>query len=183
MKKGEFKIAWSSKDTKSLTEDFINHIYDNYYLSYRKESEYYEKIYNRLFTIISLIGFFVTIILGLKEILKSHIENSYLDTTFTVIAFILPSVSSVLLLYLTQKGYKQKEEIREIARIECKHLVNEAIIRFSTIKDNPNDLKNLYMWLNEQVKQLQLCQAKNYFSVHNKTDKTNENNQAVNKKI
>jgi hypothetical protein len=78
-------------------------------------------------------------------------------------------------LYWTQKGYKKKEEIREIARIESKYLVNIAKIRFSKIKDNQDELENLYNWLNEQVKQLQLSQANIYFSVHNMTEISNKN--------
>ncbi|MBL7903979.1 MAG: hypothetical protein JNL22_03055 [Bacteroidales bacterium] len=169
-KKEDFHITWSTKDTKSLTEDFINHIYDKYYISYKKDSEYYEKINNRIFAIITLIGFLVTILFGIKEIFKNQI-NIYLNVTFTIVTFILPSISSLLLIYLTQKGYKQKEKSREEARIECKYLVNEARIRFSKNKDNPDELEKLYKWLNEQTRQLQLSQAKNYFAFHNKMDK------------
>lgn len=172
----EQKAAWSSKDVKSLTEDFINHIYDKYYLSYKKDSEYYEKINNWLFLLITVIGFLVTILLGLKEILKNQIDNTVLDTLLTITAFILPSISSVILLYLNQKGFNKKERIREEARIECKYLVNEAKIRFSKIKDNPDELECLYKWLNEQTRQLQLSQAKSYFSVHNIIGKTIDDN-------
>lgn len=167
-------IPWSSKDTKTITEDFINHIYDKYYKSYSTDSTRYEKLNNRLYTSITLIGFLVTILLGLKEILKDETPNVFVDKTFTIIAFILPSVSSLLLMYWTQKGYKRKEEIREDARIECKYLVNEARIRFSKIKDNPEELEKLYQWLNEQIRQLQLSQAKNYFSVHNAINTSNK---------
>ena len=173
----EEKISWSTKDTKTLTEDFINHIYDKYYKSYNDDSDRYEKLNNRLFISITLIGFLVTIILGLKEILISETEFPFLDKLFTIIAFILPSVSSLLLLHWTQKGYKRKEEIREDARIECKYIVNEARIRFSNIKDNPDELEKLYKWLNEQIRLLQLSQANNYFSVHNIMDNSNKNNQ------
>lgn len=172
----EKNTTWSSKDTKTLTEDFINHIYDKYYKSYNVDSDRYEKINNWLFLSITLIGFLVTILLGLKEIFKTQITNSIWDTIFTIIAFILPSISSLLLLYWTQKGYKQKQEIREDARIECKYIVNEARIKFSKIKEDPEELENLYKWLNEQIKQLQLSQAKNYFSIHNIMDKNNATN-------
>lgn len=170
----EEKIPWSSKDTKALTEDFINHIYEKYYKSYKYDSDRYEKINNLLFTSVILIGFLVTILLGLKEILRSQLPNSTLDKTFTIIAFVLPSASSVILLFWTQKGYKRKEEIREEARIECKYIVNEARFRFSKIKDNPEELENLFRWLNKQIRQLQLSQTKNYFSVHNFTDLNTE---------
>lgn len=166
--------TWSSKDTKTLTENFIDHIYDKYYKSYNEESERFEKLNNRLYISITLIGFLVTILLGLKEILKNKTNNHFLDTTITIITFILPSISSLLLLYWTQKGYKRKEEIREEARIECKYLVNEARIRFSQIKDDPKKLEELYIWLNERIKQLQLNQVNSYFSVHNIIDKFND---------
>jgi len=64
-------------------------------------------------------------------------------------------------------GYKKKEEIREQARIECKFLVNEAKIRFVEVKDDPKAMTELYVWLNQEVKKLQLSQADTYFSVHN----------------
>ncbi|MGG8495818.1 hypothetical protein ACQY1Q_05340 [Tenacibaculum sp. TC6] len=172
MKENETKSAWSSKDQKSLTEDYINHVYHKYYLSYRKESEYYEKINNHLFITITIIGFVVTIILGLKGFIPE--DYSTLNLAISITAFILPSVSSVLILYINQKGFKQKEELREMARIECKHLVNKAKIIFSRVKDNPDELEKLYLWLSEQVKQLQMSQARGYFSVHNITDQTTE---------
>lgn len=174
MRTEEKKIKWSLKDTKSLTEDYIDHIYDKYYLNYKQESEYFEKINDRLFLIITGIGFFVTILIGLKEIIKTQIGTTRFDFIFTLLAFILPSISSVLILYLTQKGYKRKEEIREEARIECKFLINEAKIRFSKVKDNSDELEELYNWLNEKTRQLQLNQAKNYFSVNNFIKKTIE---------
>lgn len=180
--RNEENNSWATKDTKTLTEEFINHIYDKYYKSYNEDSDRYEKLNNRLFTSITLIGFLVTILLGMKEILISKTENLFLDRLFTIIAFILPSVSSLLLLYWTQKGYKRKEELREDARIECKYIVNEARIRFSKIKDNPDELENLYKWLNEQIRQLQLSQAKNYFSVHNIIDKTISTTNLLNQK-
>ncbi|MBI3220757.1 MAG: hypothetical protein HYZ44_14680 [Bacteroidetes bacterium] len=172
--KNEEKKPWATKDTKTLTEEFIDHIYDKYYNSYTEDSYRYEKLNNRLFTSITLIGFLVTILLGIKEILISKTDFPFLERLFTIVAFILPSVSSLLLLYWTQKGYKRKEELREDARIECKYIVNEARIRFSKIKDNPDELEILYKWLNEQIRQLQLSQAKNYFSVHNIIDKTTQ---------
>lgn len=156
---------WSTKDAKSLTEDFIDHIYYKYYESYKNESDYYEKLNNRLFAIVTSIGFLVTIIIGLKEILlanKIDIEGVF----FTIIAFILPSISSIILLYMNQKGYKRKEELREDARIQCKFLVNEAKIRFSTAKDS-REFESIYKWLNEEIKQLQINQANEYFVVHN----------------
>lgn len=173
--KNEERNSWSNKDTKTLTEEFINHIYEAYYKSYKDESERYERINNRIFMSITIIGFLVTILIGLKEILFDKTETNHLNIFLKIITFILPSVSSLLLLYWTQKGYKKKEEIREIARIESKYLVNIAKIRFSKIKDNQDELENLYNWLNEQVKQLQLSQANIYFSVHNMTEISNKN--------
>lgn len=120
---------------------------------------------------ITLLGFLVTLLIGLKSLFQTELESTNLDKVFTVLAFILPSVSSLLLLYWTQRGYKRKEEIREEARIECKFLVNEARIRFSKSKDDPEALESLYKWINEQVRQLQLRQAKGYFLVHNNRDK------------
>lgn len=163
-------ISWSSKDIKTLTEDFINHIYDKYYKSYIYDSNRYEKLNNLLFGSIILIGFLVTILLGLEEILQINTK------VFTIIAFILPSLSSLLLLYWTQKGFKRKEELREDARIECKFIINEARIRFSKIKDDPDELENLYKWLNEQIRLLQLSQSKGYFSVHNIMDTNSQTN-------
>ncbi|TRX37817.1 hypothetical protein FNW52_02660 [Flavobacterium sp. ZT3R18] len=159
------KIEWSEKDAKSLTENFINHIDEKYYESYKSDSEYYEKINNRLFAIITIIGFLVTITIGLKGILKIEDKDALI---FTIISFILPSVSSVILLYMNNKGFKRKEELREDARIQCKYLVNEAKIRFSTAKENV-EFENIYKWLNEEVKKLQLSQANDYFVVHNNT--------------
>jgi uncharacterized membrane protein len=164
------KLDWSKKDIKSLTESFINHIYNKYYESYKSESESYEKINNRLYLIVTLIGFLVTIIIGLKEILNKQING----TLFTVIAFILPSISSVILLYITQKGFKRKEELREEARIQCKYLVNEAKVRFS-ISTESSEFESIYRWLNEEIKKLQIEQSNNYFTVHNKTELKNTN--------
>jgi uncharacterized membrane protein len=163
---------WSTKDAKSLTEDFIDHVYYNYYESYKSESEYYEKLNNRLFAIVTSIGFLVTIIIGLKEILLNRFDKVG-DTFFTITAFVLPSISSIILLYMNQKGYKRKEELREDARIQCKFLVNEAKIRFSAAKDNV-EFENIYKWLNEETKQLQLNQTNGYFVVHNNTNLTTQ---------
>lgn len=154
--------SWASRDARMLTEDFINHIYKRYYKSYSRESGYYEKINNRLFTLVTIIGFLVTVLLGLKEILKPENEEP-----FTIAAFILPSISSVLLLYMAQKGFKQKEQLREDARIRSKYLVNEAKLRFSVAKSDP-DFESIYRWLNEEVRALQVSQAGQYFNVHNK---------------
>lgn len=165
------KFEWASKDPKSLTEEFIDHIYEDYYKSYLYESERYERLNNRFFLSITALGFLVTLLIGLKGIFQKELEHTSLDKVFTVLAFILPSVSSLLLLYWTQKGYKRKEEIREEARIECKFMVNEARIRFSKSKDDPEAYESLYKWINDQVRQLQLSQAKGYFLVHNNRDK------------
>lgn len=170
MKKKEM-FPWSTMDTKQQTIKYIDYVEDYYFDSYDSESFYYEKINNLFFISVTIIGFLVTIIIGLKEILNDFINNSMFDTTVTIITFILPSVSSLLLIYWNQKGYKRKEEIREEARIECKYIVNEARIRFSKINDNPDEYEELYRWLNEQTRLLQLSQAKNYFSVHNVINK------------
>jgi hypothetical protein len=63
------KDSWLEKEQKALTEEFINHIYKKYYESYNADSNRYEKLNNRLFTSITLIGFSATILIGLKEIL------------------------------------------------------------------------------------------------------------------
>ena len=167
------KKDWSLNDAETMTKNFIDHIYEHYYRSYLLDSTRYERINNWLFTSVAIIGFLVTILLGIKEILKGQIGQTG-DTTLTIIAFILPSLSSVLLLYWTQKGYKKKEEIREEARIECKYYVNEARIRFTRAKENPEELEKLYHWLNEKVRRLQQNQAKSYFSVHNLMERSNE---------
>lgn len=91
-----------------MTKNFIDHIYEHYYKSYLLDSTRYERINNWLFTSVAIIGFLVTILLGIKEILKGQIGQTG-DTTLTIIAFILPSLSSVLLLYWTQKGYKKRK--------------------------------------------------------------------------
>jgi hypothetical protein len=163
------KNRWAEKEPKSLTEDFINHVYDKYYESYKKDSEYYERINDRLFTIITIIGFLVTIIIGLKEILQLK-DNKI----FTIVAFILPSISSIILLYITQKGFKRKEELREGARIQCKYLVNEAKIKFAASRESA-DFENIYRWLNEQIQHLQISQAQDYFLVHNNLNAENSN--------
>jgi multidrug efflux pump subunit AcrB len=147
-----------------MTLKFINHVYDNYYKSYLKDSEKYEKINNRLVMAITILGFLVSIIIGLNKILEKNFPDS--KDTFTIISFVLPSLSSILLMYLTQKGFKRKEELRENARIESKYLINEAKIRFAMAKDD-EEYRQIYVWLNEKINKLQQNQAKEYFVVHN----------------
>lgn len=154
---------WSNKDTKSLTEDFINHIYSKYYKSYNEGSNLYQKINNSLYIIITIIGFSVTLLIGLKEIIPEKID----ETLINVVIFILPSISSVLLVIINQKGFRQLETLREDARIKCKYLVNEAKIKFSTAQSD-SDYELIYKWLNEEVRILQLNQANEYYSAQNK---------------
>lgn len=157
---------WSAEDIKSLTESYINHIYNSYYKSYKNESGAYEKKNNRYFLAVTTLGFLATILVGLKEILKPFIIDSVVQG-FTIAIFIIPSVSSILLLYMNQKGFKEKEVLREGARIYSKFLVNEAKIRFVQAQTD-KDYENIYRWLNEEIKVLQQTQAKSYFSIHNK---------------
>lgn len=121
---------------------------------------------------ITVIGFLVTILLGLKELLIEIGQSEYMERIFTIVTFILPSLSSFLLVYWSQKGYKKKEETREEARIQCKFIVNEAKIRFAAINNNPQEYERLYNWLNEQIHDIQIGQVKNYYSVHNQLQRS-----------
>ncbi|MBK9151070.1 MAG: hypothetical protein IPM26_08730 [Saprospiraceae bacterium] len=116
--KNEERNSWSNKDTKTLTEEFINHIYEAYYKSYKDESERYERINNRIFMSITIIGFLVTIPIGLKEILFDKTETNHLNIFLKIITFILPSVSSLLLLYWTQKGYKKRKRLGKLPELK-----------------------------------------------------------------
>ncbi|MFC0426163.1 hypothetical protein [Chryseobacterium scophthalmum] len=157
---------WSTENPKSSTESFINHINDKYYLSYSDESDKYEKINNLFFIWITITGFLTTILIGIKEMLPMCYS---FVIVIKILTFILPLVSSFLLIYLNQKGYKKKEELREQARIECKYLINEAKLRFSHAK-NDTDYEAIYRWLNQEIRQLQLNQANGYLTVHNNTN-------------
>lgn len=64
------------------------------------------------------------------------------------------------------KGYKRKEELRENARIQSKFLVDSARIKFAMAKTDA-DYLDIYQWLNEEIRKLQLNQATEYFTVHN----------------
>lgn len=158
------KTDWANQDPKTMTLKFINHVYDNYYKSYLKDSEKYEKINNRLVMAITILGFLVSVIIGLNKILVEKYSN--LKDTFTIISFVLPSISSILLMYLSQKGFKRKEELRESARIGSKYFINEAKIRFSIAKDD-DEYRQIYIWLNAKINEIQLKQANGYFAVHN----------------
>ncbi|WP_175621869.1 hypothetical protein [Chryseobacterium schmidteae] len=157
---------WSSENPKSSTESFINHINDKYYTSYSDESDKYEKINNRFFIWITVTGFLTTILIGIKEMVPMCYS---FVMVIKILTFILPLVSSFLLIYLNQKGYKKKEELREQARIECKYLINEAKLRFSHAK-NDTDYEAIYRWLNQEIRQLQLNQANGYLTAHNNTN-------------
>ena len=67
----------------------------------------------------------------------------------------------------SQKGWKEKQEIRELARIKCKHLLNEARLRY-TLCNSEKDYSDLYRWLNKEMEKIQLHQATKYFTSHNK---------------
>lgn len=160
MTKETFRNIWSSKEPKQLTEDFINHIYTNYHNEYDKESVRYEKKNNCIFLSVAVIGLLITLCVGLQGFFPC------IESWLKVATFILPLISSFLLIYSTQKGYKRKEELRENARIQSKFLVDNARIKFAMAKTDADYLK-IYEWLSEEVRKLQLNQATEYFTVHN----------------
>lgn len=170
MKNLRHKDEWVAQDIKSLTSDFINYVDDFYYKQYKSESEYFEKINNRLFLTITILGFLVILLIGIKGILAGYISNAT-EIIFTVLSFIIPSISSIILLYLNQKGFKEKEIIREEGRIQSKFLINEAKARFA-VANNDKDFENIYQWLNNKIKTLQENQSKVYFTSHNKFEKS-----------
>lgn len=161
-----FADTWQDKDSKEMTQAFINHLYNMYYNRYKKDAEYYERINNFLFGLITTIGFLITIIVGIQEVLKDELAGVP-TKMLTIATFILPSLSSMILMYMSQKGFKKKEEIREEARIESKFLLNEAKIRFAKYKDNCDEMENLYNWLNQHMRELQIKHSKSFFTVHN----------------
>ncbi|WP_343658871.1 hypothetical protein [Chryseobacterium sp.] len=156
---------WSSENPQSATKSFIDYIDKEYYNSYLDESEKYEKVNNHFFIWITATGFLTTILLGVKEMVSIAFD---LAIVFKVLTFILPLVSSFLLIYSSQKGYKKKEELREQARIECKYLINEAKLKFSHAKSD-TDYETIYRWLNQEIRQIQLNQADGYLTAHNKS--------------
>lgn len=160
MKEEKFSDIWQTKAPKQLTEDFINHIYTHYHNEYDKESVRYEKKNNRIFLWVAVIGLLTTLFIGLQGFFPS------IEIWLKVTTFILPLISSFLLIYATQKGYKRKEELRENARIQSKFLVDSARIKFTMAKTDA-DYLDIYQWLNEEVRKLQLNQATEYFTVHN----------------
>lgn len=160
MKEEKFSDIWQTKAPKQLTEDFINHIYTHYHNEYDKESVRYEKKNNRIFLWVAVIGLLTTLFIGLQGFFPS------IEIWLKVTTFILPLISSFLLIYATQKGYKRKEELRENARIQSKFLVDSARIKFAMAKTDA-DYLDIYQWLNEEVRKLQLNQATEYFTVHN----------------
>jgi hypothetical protein len=170
MKPANHRAEWDTQDIKSATKGFIDHVYDSYYEEYKNDSERFEKVNNALFLAITILNFSVTVLIGIKEILPPDCVNANVELLFTMSTFLIPSVSSFLLLYYTQKGFKKKEEIRELARIQAKFLVNEAKTRFATAKTDA-DFETLYKWLNGEIRQLQEKQAGNYFMVHNHYEK------------
>lgn len=164
MKKESFKDTWQLKAPKELTEAYINYKY--YYGSYKNESSRFEKKNNRVFLWVAVIGLLVTFLLGLQEFLPKEVCG-WVIICIKILVFILPLVSSFLLLFSNQKGYKRKEELREDARIHSKFLVNEAKLRFSFAQTD-EDYKAIFKWLNDEMLKLQLSQASAYFIVHNK---------------
>lgn len=165
MNKSDNSTPWSSNDIKTLTESYIDHVYNKYYKSYLHESEYYEKWNNVLFFAITSIGFMVTISLGLYELFSKYDLFQEYSVILKVFALVFPTVSSFLVVYSQKKGLKKKEDIRENARIECKHLVNEARMKFVKHQNNDEKLEKLYLWLNNEVKKLQSSQASEYFGI------------------
>ena len=151
---------WETLSVKEQTSNYINHVYDKYYNSYLQDSERLERINNRLHLLIVVIGFIDTIILGLQEKILQPCPN--LKLSLEIITLSLPSLASVLLLYVTQRGFKKKEELRENARIICKYLVNKAKIDFASCKSD-EEYKAIYNWLNDEVQKMQLNQANEYF--------------------
>jgi high-affinity K+ transport system ATPase subunit B len=165
------KEKWSELSPKVLTENFINHIYKDYYKDYLRESRRYERINNWLFALIALIGLLTTILLSFQEIYKEALsEYTVVQSLLRGLLFILPAFSSFLAIYAGQKGLKKKEELREEARIRAKHLVNTAKIRFSTANEDVNEYVNIHNWLNHEMKMLQLQQAQGYFAAHNNSE-------------
>ena len=163
----KFSDSWQTKDPKQLTEDYINHIYKYYQKEYDKESGKYEKWNNLIFVSIAVIGLLITALVGLQEFFPC------LKKGFKIATFILPLVSSFLLLYSNQKGYKRKEELRENARIYSKYLVDNARIKYTLAKTD-SDFLEIYQWLSEEVQRLQLNQATEYFTVHNRKNADGE---------
>jgi hypothetical protein len=155
---------WHEKEIAEQTRSFIQYIDDKYYKSYHEESKRYERLNFRAHMLIVILGFSVTILLGIKKIFD--LSEPFISNVFDLATLILPSVSSVIMMYISQRGYKKKEEIRENARIECKYLVNDARIKYSVCK-NDDDYMQLYIWLNSEIKRLQLAQARNYFQAEN----------------
>lgn len=159
---------WAKQGVKDQTMDFIDHIYVSYYKSYEKESDFFENIGNWLYMGITVIGFLVTILIGLQKILVGYITPLG-EVIITICVFILPSLSSVLLLYMNQKGFKKKLELREKARIYSKYLINNAKIQFAAAVSD-EDYKKIYLWLNDEIKKLQESQVEGYIEVHNITE-------------
>lgn len=156
----ETNKKWSELPIKAQTASYIDHVNEKYYRSYLSDSERFERINNRYHLLIVLIGFLTTILLALKSRL------AFLDPHFNLIVDIvtlcLPSISATMLLYVTQKGFKNKEALRENARIACKHLVNKARIDFASCQTD-DDYKKVYYWLNDEIRNLQLSQANGHF--------------------
>lgn len=177
MFKKETKLSeekpWYNLSTKEQTISFIDKIENNYYQSYKAESEKYEKNNNCYYTWIVLLGFLTSVLLGTKSML--NISNPTYLTFLDLVIFLLPTISSTLLMIVTQRGYKQKEIIRENARIISKSLVYEARIRLSLCKED-KEFADLYLWLNKQIEQIQLNQASGYFTAQQSLLNNESNN-------
>lgn len=156
---------WHEQSTAEQTRSFIDYINEKYYKSYLYESERFERLNFWTHMSIVLLGFSVTIILGIKKIFG--FTDPLISNIFDMAILILPSVSSVIMMYISQRGFKKKEEIRENARIECKYLINEARLKYSFCHSEEDYMK-LYHWLNVAVKHLQLAQAESYFQAESK---------------
>ena len=156
---------WPEQSTREQTIKFIEYVDKNYHKDYDKESQKYQFRNFISHMAIIVIGFLVTIIIGLKHM--DVFDNPDTIKMMEVVSFILPSVSSVILLYISQRGFKKKEEIRENARNKCKYLVNEARIRFSKCVSQ-DDFFGLYQWLNKEIEKLQTTQSDDYFGAQGK---------------
>jgi len=156
----ETSKKWNELSIKDQTSNYIDHVYKEYYGSYLLDSERFERINNRYHLLIVLTGFLTTILLALKDKIEFIYPN--LNLGIVVCTLCLPSIGSVLLIYVTQRGFKKKEELRENARIRCKYVVNKAKIDFTSCKTD-EEYKTVYNMLNEECQKLQMDQANGYF--------------------
>lgn len=140
----------NNKSIKELTKSLIDSLYYTHYKRYLRESQRYGWIINTSSLTIIIFGFLTTLFLGLREMLTL---SPGCQKTMYILAFILPSVSSVILIFVNQNDYRRKEELRENARVYVNHLINEAKARFSGAKDD-KDYLDIYQWLNEEINKI-----------------------------